>query len=266
MKSPQLKQLRVDHLTVDFRVQRSVDPKRVRSMAENLNREALGTIIVSTREDGTYHVIDGQTRVAAMKEAGNGNEGIDCKVFQDLTLAEEAALFRLYNDTKQVRPVTKFMIRVVEGDKKAIALSTILNRHGWTVNGASGRGYFLAVAALEWVYDGAVQWEPVNPEACDVTLNVLTTAYGHDPDGVRAELVKGVGLTALRYGDQLDLRKLTVELAGHDGGPVGVIGDARQLKKLRADSVANAMAEVLVALVNKGRRTKKIPEWRSAEG
>lgn len=264
MKNPVLKQLRVDHLTVDFRVQRSVDPHRVEKIKASLNPAALGTIIVSARDDGTYHVVDGQTRVAAMKQSGHGEDMVDCKVFSELTLADEAALFRMYNDTRTVRPVTKFIIRVVEGDPKAVELNHILHNHGWTVNGASGHGYYLAVGALEWVHDGAVQWEPGNPEACDTTINVLTTAFGHNQDGVRAELIKGVGLVVLRYGDQLDLRKLTVELAQHDGGPVGVIGDARQLKKLRSDSVANAMAEVLVGMVNKGRRTKKIPEWRAS--
>lgn len=256
------KELRADHLGVDPQVQRSIDPVRVRKIADNLNFDALGTVTVSERDDGTYHVVDGQTRVAAMKQAGFGDYPMDCRVFTGLTLADEAALFRLYNDTKQVRPITKFVIRVIEGDPKAVALNRMLEDYKWKVTGASGRGYFMAVAALEWVHDGGGQYEPGNLDTCDAVINILTTAFGHNQDGVRAELIKGLGLVVLRYGDQLDLRKLTVELGQHDGGPVGVIGDARQLKKLRSGHVADAMAEVLVNLVNKGRRTKKIPDWR----
>lgn len=268
-KTPQTKQssvkkeLRADHLGIDPTVQRTVDPKRVQKIASTLNFDALGTIIVSEREDGTYHVVDGQTRVAAVKEAGHGDYGMDCRVFTGLSLAEEAELFRLYNDTKQVQAITKFRIRVVEGDPKAVSLNRMLNDYGWRITGSAGQGRFVAVAALEWVHDGGTQFEPGNGDVCDVVINVLTTAFGHNPDGVRESLIKGLGLVVMRYGEQLDLRKLAVQLGGHDGGPIGLIGDARQLRRIRSGPTHEAMAEVLVNLVNKGRRTKRLPDWRS---
>ena len=264
MKHPVIKPIRVDHLTVDPRVQRALDIGRVRRIAAAVDFAALGTLIVSHREDDTFHVVDGQTRVAALKESGNGEYEADCKVFEGLSLAEEAKLFRLYNDTKQVKPTTKFIVRVVEGEPKALAMNDILVRNGWVVTGATSRGHFCAVAALEWVYDGAGLYEPGNIDACDTVVNVLTVAFGLNQDGVRAELVKGVGLVVLRYGDELDLRKLATDLSQHDGGPTGVIGAARQLRKLRSANIAHSMAELLVGMVNKGRRTKRIPEWREA--
>lgn len=264
MTEPTIKTLRADHLAVDRRVQRSLDPRRVDKLAETFDKAALGTVIISHRNDGVYHIVDGQHRIAAMKQAGFGDDDVSCMVHEGLSLAEEAALFRQHNDTKQVRPTTKFVIRVIEGEPKAVKLSKALSRHGWAVTGATGRGYFTAVAALEWVHDGGGLFEPDNTGVCDTVLNVLTVAYGHNPDGVRNELIRGLGLVILRYGEELDLRKLSVNLAEHDGGPLGVIGDARQLKKLRSDNIANSMAEVLVGMVNKGRRTKRIPEWRDA--
>jgi hypothetical protein len=264
MKEPVIKALRVDHLAVDPRVQRALDPRRVRAIAAELDFAALGTLVVSHRGDGTYHLVDGQTRVAALKESGNGEYEADCKIFENLTLAEEAKLFRLTNNTKQVKPTTKFVIRVVEGEPKAVAMNQILERNGWKVTGAVSRGNFSAVAALEWVYDGAGLYEPGNLDACDTVINVLTVAFGLNQDGMRAELVRGMGLVVLRYGEELDLRKLATDLSQHDGGPTGVIGDARQLRKLRSANIAHAMAEVLVGMVNKGRRTRRIPEWREA--
>ncbi|MBB1153468.1 DUF6551 family protein [Amycolatopsis dendrobii] len=259
---PVLKQLRADHLGVDPQVQRSLDPNRVRKIADKLKRDALGTIIVSLRDDGTYHIVDGQHRAAAMKQCGLGDEMMDCKVFSGLSLSEEAELFRLYNDTRQMRPVIKFRVRVIEGDETAVLLHSILDDYGWKVTGASGNGFFLAVNALEKIYDGAGRWDGGQAAACDTLINVLTTAWGHNKDGVRAELVEGIGLVILQYGETLDFRKLCVELGRHDGGPVGVIGDARQLKKLRSCRVGDAMAEVVVSMVNKGRKTRKIPDWR----
>jgi len=264
MKEPKIEAIRVDHLTVDRRVQRTIDTGRARSIAAELDFAALGTLIVSHREDGTYHVVDGQTRVAALKEAGHGEYEADCKVFTGLTLAEEARLFRLYNNTKTVKPTTKFIIRVVEGEAKAVAMNQVLERNGWKVTGAVSRGHFSAVSALEWVYEGAKIYESGNLDACETVVNVLTVAFGMNENGVRAELIKGLGLVVLRYGDELDLRKLATDLSTHDGGPLGVIGDARQMRRLRSANIADAMAEVLVGMVNKGRRTKRIPEWREA--
>jgi hypothetical protein len=259
---PVIKQLRADHLGVDLRVQRSVDPARVNKIAENLDFDALGVITVSARDDGTYHVVDGQTRVAAMKQAGFAEYPMDCKVHSGLSIAQEAALFRLSNDTKQVRPVIKFVIRVIEGDETAVLLNSILEDHGWRVTGASGKGFFLAVGALEKIYNGGTRFDGGNAAACETLIDVLTSAWGHNADAVRSELIEGIGLVILQYGDTLDLRKLTVELGRHEGGPIGVIGDARQLRKLRSCRVGDAMAEVIVSMVNKGRKTKRIPDWR----
>jgi uncharacterized protein DUF6551 len=264
MKQPVAKDLRVSQLMVDRKVQRGLKAERVRKIAESFNEIALGTVIVSGRTDGTYHIIDGQTRVAAMKQLGMDDDVVSCLVHEGLTLSEEAILFRLHNDTKQVQPITKFLVRVVEGDAKAVQMMRSLTAHGWQVTGATNRGCFSAVAALEWVHDGAGLYEPGNGPACEMVINVLTVAYGLNSDGVRAEMIRGLGLVVLRYGEELDLRKLIVDLSSHDGGALGVIGDAKSLRKIRSDNVANAMAEVLVGMVNKGRRTKRVAEWRSA--
>ena len=259
---PTSKALVVDQLTVDRRVQRGLDPRRVDKIAENFQRDAVGVLIVSHRDDGTFHVVDGQTRVAAMRKLNLGREKVTCYVHEGLSLPQEAALFRYHNDSKRTQPLTNFMMRVIEREPAAVEMSTILAKHGWQVTGATGRSCFAAVAALEWVYEGANFGEPGGGKACDAVISVLTNAFGHHPDGVRAELVRGLGLVVLRYGDELDLRRLIVELAKHDGGAIGVIGDAKQLRKIRSCRIADAMAEVLVGMANKRRKTNRIPEWR----
>jgi hypothetical protein len=259
---PASKALVVDQLTVDRRVQRGLDTRRVDKIAEDFNRDAVGVLIVSHRDDGTYHVVDGQTRVAAMRKLNLGTEKVQCFVHEGLSLPQEAALFRYHNDSKKTQPITNFMMKVIEREPAAVEMSTILAKHGWQVTGATGRGCFAAVAALEWVYDGANLGKPGGGKACDDVIAVITNAFGHHPDGVRAELVRGLGLVVLRYGDDLDLRRLIVDLAKHDGGAIGVIGDARQLRKIRSCRIADAMAEVLVGMANKRRKTNRIPEWR----
>jgi len=259
---PASKALVVDQLTVDRRVQRGLDTRRADDIAKDFKRDAVGVLIVSHRDDGTYHVVDGQTRLAAMRKLNLGKETVECYVHEGLNLAQEAALFRYHNNSKKTQPITNFMMKVIEREPAAVEMSTILAKHGWQVTGATGRGCFAAVAALEWVYNGAGISDTGGGKVCDDVIAVLTNAFGHHPDGVRAELVRGLGLVVLRYGETLDLRRLIVDLAKHDGGAIGVIGDARQLRKLRSCRIADAMAEILVGMANKRRKTNRIPEWR----
>jgi hypothetical protein len=272
-----LQKVSIDVMRVDRRVQRSLDAKRATSIANDFRPEGFGYIVVSRREDGLY-IVDGQHRIAALKQMGEGrlstvlrllgvgpgNEVL-CEVFTGLELSDEAALFRVRNNFKQIKVHERFRVRVIEGDPVAVFLYKSLERHGWTVmNGPSKvRGVYNAVSALEWVYDGAgIRTSTSHPMAVDNTLATITGAWGHDSQGVRAEIVRGIGLFVVQYGENIEYTKLITELAQLEGGAAGLVGKARNLNTFRGGGVSSAMAEILVSLHNKGRRVHVLPEWR----
>jgi hypothetical protein len=154
---------------------------------------------------------------------------------------------------------------VIEGDPVAVFLNKSLERQGWTVtsNPSRTRGAYNAVSALEWVYEGAgIRSGATHPMAVDNTLATITGAWGHDSTGARAEIVRGVGLFIVHYGEAIEFTKLISELAQLEGGAAGLIGKARNLNTFRGGGVSSAMAEILVSLHNKGRRVHLLPEWR----
>lgn len=262
-----LERVQIGRLLVDREVQRTLDANRAADIANNFNPSGFGVITVSVRKSGKAYIVDGQHRVEALKVMGaQGDHEVEAEVFRGLSQSDEAALFRIRNNFKQVKVFDRFRVRVIEGDPVAVILSKCLARHSWHVlkSGPSkAKGAFNAVSALEWVYNGAgIRKASVHPNAADNTIGIVTAAWGHDSNGVRAEIVRGIGLFLVQYGESIDLEKIVTELSQMEGGPGALIGKARNLNSFRGGGVASALAEILVNLHNKGRRVNVLPEWR----
>lgn len=257
----------IGSMRVDREVQRQLDGNRANEIASNFNPTGFGIITVSVRKDGSTYIVDGQHRIAALRLMGVGDDHlVQCEVFTGLAKSDEAALFRVRNAFKQIRVYDRFRVRVIEGDPVAVVLNNALERYGWHMP-ASGpsktKGAFNAVAAIEWVYRGAgIRKSTVHPTETDNTLGVITGAWGHNSDGVRAEIVRGIGLFLVQYGNQVDLAKIITELNILEGGPGALISKARSLNSFKGGGVASSVAEILVTMHNKGRRINVLPEWQ----
>lgn len=256
---PDIKDIAAQQLIVDHSVQRSLDSGRVHRMAVDYQANAIGAIVVNHRTDGTFHVVDGQHRVAATLAAGYGDKELTCLVYHGLSKAEEAGMFRRLNNSRAVQALDKFRVRVVEGEQVAVLLNNILARNGWTVAQSKDDGAFAAVSAFENLYRTTVD-QPA--QVCDLLLQVITSAWSHNADGVRAEIVSGVGAVLARHHNEIDLAKVTHELAEFSGGARGLIGKARSLRDIRGGRIGDAMAEIVIGLVNKNRRVNRLPAWR----
>lgn len=264
INAPIIKKLRFDQLWVDKSVQRSLNQVQAAKIGEEYRPEAVGTLTVSQREDGSFHVIDGQTRRSGAIAAGHGSDTVSCQVYEGLTRSEEAAMFRLLNDRRSVGPIDKFLIRVVEGEPVAVDINNILRSYGWTAAHARNNAKVQAVGALENVY---TQCAKVGRNHAITTLtrtvSTITEAFGHDSDGMRAEIIQGLGAVVGMYWNEMDLPKLTREMAQYEGGPLSMVGRCKGLREMRGGRIADNMADVLVNLHNRKKQHGKLPGWRS---
>lgn len=249
-------------LTIDPRVQRveGVNHRRVDAMAANFQPHALGSITVSERTNGTMIVLDGMHRVELCKKVGH-DKPISAHVYTGLTLAEEAQLFLLLNQTKAPSAISKFAARVRTGEEAAVVMSNIAADNGWRIAVEPEPGCLAAVEAMERVYTSGAGSLPsgAHPEILRQTLSTLTAAWDHDSSSVQGPLLMGVAQLFGRFGSQVDVEKLVAEMS--DTRPAVLIGKAKALKDVQGGTVPSALAKILVNAHNKRRRTNLLPEW-----
>lgn len=260
---PQMVQVRVGELTIDPSIQRSLDIKRVERMAREYDRGALGAITISVRPDGAKHVIDGQHRASLVKTVEGDSALVNAVAYTGLSRAEEAEYFRKLNSTKQVHPLVRFKVRLVEADPTAVTINRILAEAGWEVAPGGEDGKVAAIGELERIYYGAgIKRGTEHPQAVRKTIQTLTKAWGHKSDAVRRELIGGVGMVFVKYPDA-DADKIARELS-QQGSPMQVIAMARARVVNKHQVLSSVMAGVIVELHNKKRRTHRLPVWDAA--
>lgn len=250
-------------LSVDPGVQRTegLDSRRVENMAAKFNPSALGSLIVSRRSNGELVVIDGMHRTETCRRVGYRGK-LSAIVHEGLTPEQERKLFVLYNNTKSVSMLTKFVQRAQYGDPVAVELNRIILSHGWTPGAGSSDGTLHAVDALEKVYvDGARSVERgAHPELADKTLAIITGAWGHDWRATNGIILKGVGKFLGRWSEEkIDYHKVISELQLMT--PNQLRGKAKSLTELQGGTQDAAIARILTNLHNSRRRSNLLPEW-----
>lgn len=238
-------------LYMDERVQRAIRPQHLKGIAAKLDLDALGVIIVSRRDDGRLAVLDGQHRIRALVDAGMGEWLVTCKVFDGLTLAEEAGLFRRYNTTSKTTAIEDLLKAIVEGDAEALAIEKIAQRNGLRIAGQTGTGLIPCAASMRKVFRSGGE---MGPAALGFALHVGVCSWGAHSDSVDGHIVLGLGELYVRYGEDIDRASLIRKLTKLQGGARGLIGQARTLAGLQHTTVHRAVAQSVLNLYNRNRR------------
>lgn len=216
-------ELSAAQLSIDPRVQRIVDPRRVAHIAANWNDLYVGTITVSHRvpleartglnpDAEEWIILDGQTRWHALK-AVCGQDTTTCTipadVYTGLTLPEEAAMFLSHNDRKSVTPLDTFRIALVAEEEWAVNIRNIAAKYNWAVAGTAEKGQrrFNAISAAKKIYfsDGT-------GETLDRTFAVIDAAWPGVAGAVCGESINGIGGLYAAHGG-LDTAGFVTKLA-----------------------------------------------------
>ena len=245
-----------DDLIVDERVQRKegVSETRVTKMVQHFNPDALGVLTISEREGGIYAVIDGAHRVTTCRRVGHTSP-LPTKIHRGLTLQDEATLFRLLNDFKAPTAVSRFLVRVVEGEPVATDISAILVAHGLEVTlQPRATGTVSAVAACERVYtSGAGVLKPGHyPNVFDPTIYVLTEAWRDRSGSTHGNLIEGVGQIIARI-PGIDTARLIDKMK--DMEPATAMHMGSGLQKSQGGKISAAIAKVLIGQYNRGLKS-----------
>lgn len=265
MSKSQLVDMKASEFSVDPAVQRVLNEPRVEKIAKNFKPQMLGLFTASKRIDGRTYIIDGQHRMAACRKK-HFDGYIATRVYEGLTLAEEAELFLDLNDTRKVSALDKFHVRATKGDPAAVAMKDALERFGLKASGQHSAGMFAAIVALERVYRGFMSYasEP-RIDLVEAVLHILVRAYGTDERrAFQANTVQGIGLIIQVFGKRVDADELVRVLKSIDATDLAVKG--RSTKDLEGGTGAQGVAKVILSLYNKGKSASRLEFHEFADG
>lgn len=241
---------RADSIQVDRRVQRDIIPAHVRKIAADFKPDGIGVIHVSRRDDDGLYVMDGQHRILALIELGLGATLLDCAVYDDLTLADEARMYRVLNNSRISGVWEDFKVGLIEGDSEWTSIVKIADRVGLRVRQQGGDGMVSCIAAMRSVWRTGES----GPAALGFALSVAVNAWGSRSDSVDGHLVAGLGRMYARYGEDIDRPTLIRKLSKYRGGAPGLLGAGKQLKGIRGGSIGSQVTALCVDVYNSGRR------------
>lgn len=255
--------IRVKDIMVDPDVQRRLRTSWAQEIASQFDPDRMRVVVVSRRDDG-YFVIDGQHRLAALKLMGYEDQLVDCSVFDRRSRStpevkrDDARLFLDMNHTLAQRPIEAFLKRITAEEPVACAVNRIVIDNELHI-GTFGTATVSCVSALEAVYRGAGTGKNT-PAALSSTLSTIVKAWGKEYGNFQGKLVLGIGHVFIRYGKEIEADNLIRKLAFTPGGAAGVIGNAGTLKQIRHKPIDKCVASIVVSLYNKQRRNK-LEEW-----
>jgi hypothetical protein len=242
-----LSQMRVNPLA-----QRDLNQARVAKLAAVFDPEKMDAPTVN-RRGGWYYLIDGQHRIAALKQWLSAWQGqqVQCWTYEGLTEAAEAEKFLALNDTLPVRAFAKFKVSVRAGRDTEADVDRIVRALGLRI--ARGSGGISAVATLRRVYarGGAA--------VLSRALRIIRDAYGEA--GLDGPVIDGIGLLCQRYNGDLSEQRAVERLAAAHGGVSGLLGRAGQLRQSTGSAPAQCVAAAAVEVINRGAGGRKLPGW-----
>ena len=257
--------MRASDFATDPNVQRQLNDARVKHLAKKFNPLMLGLLTASKRADGRSYILDGQHRVAAAREK-HYDGYIATRLYEGLSVEEEADLFLQLNDQRKVNALDKFHVRATMGDPAAVALKKALEQFGLKASSQHSAGQFAAIVALERVYAGFMSYasEP-RLDLVEATLQILTRAYGtEDRRAFQANTVMGIALIIHIFGKRVDLDDLTAALRTVTADNLSIRG--RALKDTEGGTGAQGVAKVLLSLYNKGKSSRRLEFHEFSDG
>ncbi|MFE3797021.1 DUF6551 family protein [Nocardia tengchongensis] len=194
----------VDGLLLDSKAQRNINDSHARHIANHIVPEAIGSIVLSQREDGRQYIVDGQHRRAACQLAGI--KTIMAEVHHGLSPADEAILFLIKNrESHKPRPIDEYHVGLTGGVPLFVETDRVLTSHGLALGSSSTNSVGAVSGVLQLVdrYGG---------EVLDRTLSVAEGAWGRRAESWDGMLLGGIGTFLGRHGDGVDDRVLSAKL------------------------------------------------------
>lgn len=230
--------------------QRPISQARANRIAASFDPAKLGVLVVSHRPDGSYTILDGQHRMAALRM--KNIERAMAIVLEGMTLEQEADYFRRQNENAAtLNCYDLFNAGVVALDPHYLAIDAILRTHNFIASHNSGPGQVTAVSALSRI---ALMF---GFDVLDRVFDYITATWPTDTVIVRREMLAGLAEFVSRYGRSVDPQKFAARM--RDKHPSVLFSEYRRRTEAQVtarnafnQSMRFVLCAVLVGEYNKG--------------
>lgn len=238
---------------------RPQDGPLIRKLAREWDERAIGVVMLSLRPDGRYAIIDGQHRIEVARRMGAIE--IPARVHIDLSIEEEARLYRLYAVRKQQSTIDRFRAGVVERDPALLRVKAIVESLGMDVRPTggvqSGSGCVGAVGALTRVYGR------YGPGMLELVLRTLYAAFGDRSNAYSLQMINGMAAFIVRFEDKCDWVRLVTRL--RDEGLLEITQRFNAARRAWGGETENAIGQIIMDIYNKGLQHRLGP-WVNLRG
>lgn len=220
--------LNTKDIVINPLAQRDVERRRAQfnKIMRTFNKDLVNPIKVAFI-DGKYYCFDGQMTMKVLKARNGGKDlCVHCKCYYGLTDVDMANLFVNQNGiVSKVSVADKLRVLNNFGDKESVDIVRLTESNGLEIswNGQKGKNAVVAVSTLIDCF------RQVNgskyPDDFASVIRIIKGAWDGEPDGSRAEILKGVTLFVKTYKGEFDESRLIKKL--HDKIPSDIVRDAR---------------------------------------
>lgn len=249
-------QLPVKSLLIDPQTQRTLNERRAQSIADNLVREAIGSIVVSRRESGEDFIVDGMHRHRVCGLVGI--EEMTCEVHMGLSQQQEAVLFLIKNrEASKPNALDEYKVGLTAGLPLFVDTDTALRKRNLEVGTTSAN----SIGAVAGILRITAEY---GPDILDRTLTVAEQAWGRTAQTWDGMLLGGIGMFLGRHGADIKDSDLArkIQKRGTAGlwiSRVHTIATTGGMHNSGTGSRVSTAYQCVKQEWNKGRRKNLIP-------
>lgn len=250
----------VSDLAVAEYAQRKFRPAWARKLSNKFDRSKFGVLTVNQRAPGTdgsdkIYVMDGQHRLWALRDRGEGEMKIRVRMFHGLTPQQEAEMFLGQNDALVVQGMDRYRVGLVAEREDALAIAKVVEDLELVVGSGKGDNRVGGIGTLYRVLEFG------GTEVLEETLHIIKRTYGGL--GFRASVIHGMGLVVNYYGEALDPSFLIQALKAVNGELTALVQKSNAQRAQYGGTLAAATAGAIVEIYNDYSPRSGVPKLQN---
>jgi hypothetical protein len=191
-------QIPIKNLVSNQQYQRNLSMGHVKRVASQFDLYQINPVKVS-RRNGVNYVFNGQHTIETVAlVSGSRDTPVWCMVYDNIDYEEEADIFaNQMRFTKPLTPYEIFLANIEAGNDKQLIIKGLVDSYHLFISAKKMQNNICAISALEYIHD------KYGYHVLEHVLRLCVGAWEGDPQSLSANVIKGLALIIVAFGDEL---------------------------------------------------------------